>query len=154
MNKSVTISALFLFVLLLFFWQIPTPTLQNWIISKYHLDTQQAKKLEESILNQTSWLMIRVFVSIILAILLAFIVIFQKIIIFEAKATYTVFQKQFKTFLKPFQNLSKTEKFASFFVFCLLNAYTLYNLHHKIPHIDEAFSYVHFASKGILVSAL
>ena len=154
MNKFIFIVLLVLSVFLLIIWQIPAIALQNWIIDVYHLDSQQTHKLKESILSPSSWLLLQVFISIFLAIVLFLIVVFQEKISLATKIFLHLLQNQSKTFLKAFQNLSKTEKITFFFTLCLLNGYTLYNLHHKIPHIDEAFSYVHFSSKGFLVSAL
>ncbi|GAB4493294.1 MAG: hypothetical protein OHK0045_22540 [Raineya sp.] len=150
MNKVFAIFAFLLLVFLLFLWQIPVLSLQNWLISTYQLDPVQAQKLKENLLNSNSWLFLRIFGSVLLALMLWLLFLLQT----QIKTISYQAQSQFKTFLKPFQKLSNIEKITLIFALCLLNGYTLYNLHHKIPHIDEAFSYVHFASKGFLVSAL
>lgn len=153
MNKYSIVLAFVLFVFLLFIWQIPASQLQNWLIEAYRLDNQQAQKLQQ-ILRPTSWLLLRIFVSLAAIALLLVWKYFQKSISSFAKTFLNDFQSLFKSFLNPFQNLSKKKKFAYSITFICLNGYTLYRLHTTIPHIDEAFSYVHFASKGFWVSAL
>jgi hypothetical protein len=141
-------------ILLIKLWQLDLHTLQNWVIHTYQLDNIQTQKLQNHLLTPNSWRLMQIFISIFVCSGLLFLAFFLKKISLATKIFLQFLQNQSKTFLQAFQNLSKTEKITTLFTFCLLNVFILYNLHHNIPHIDEAFSYVHFVSKGFIVSAL
>lgn len=154
MKKTFLGFSLLWLIVLIELWQLDLHSLQKWVIHTYQLDHIQAQKLQNHLLTPNSWRLMQIFISIFVCSGLLFLAFFLKKISLATKIFLHFLQNQSKTFLQPFQNLSKTEKIAALFTFCLLNTFILYNLHHNIPHIDEAFSYVHYASKGFLVSAL
>ncbi|MFN3316065.1 MAG: hypothetical protein ACK40K_04575, partial [Raineya sp.] len=154
MNKYLLVFGFLALLLLVFIWQIDASDLQNWAIDTYNLDETQTQKLQTSLLNSRNWLWIKIFISFFSLITLTLFFYFQKQCKNLIKDLLKDFQTLLKSCLKPFQTLSKTQKITSIFIFCLLNGYVLYHLHHKIPHIDEAFGYVHFIAKGVFVSAL
>lgn len=154
MNKIFLIWVLLACIGLFWLWQKDIISLQNWIIETYQLDAVQSEKLKSQILSPENYFSFQIFVSLLLIGCSALFFYRSNQLGKSLQAAIFLSQECFKTFLKPFQNLSKTNRVTLGLVFSLLNAYTLYRLGHKIPHIDEAFSYVHFASKGFLVSAL
>jgi len=154
MNKILFLFFSFTIFFLFWLWQKDVDFWQNFIIETYQLDAIQAEKLKNNLLTPNKYLFVQIFFS--------FFVLSSALLLFWQRKRLLAFlvdflnyfQTQFKAFLKPLQTLSKAEFFTFGLIFCLINGYTLYRLYHKIPHIDEAFSYVHFASKGFLVSAL
>jgi hypothetical protein len=154
MNKILFVFFLSVAIFLFWLWQKNVDFWQNLIIETYQLDNIQAKKLKNNLLTPNQYLFVQIFIS--------FVVLASALLLFWQRKRLSAFfvnflnylQTHFKTCLKPFQSLSKTEFFTFGLIFCLINGYTLFRLHHKIPHIDEAFGYVHFSSKGFLVSAL
>ncbi len=154
MKKITFVFSLSVAIFLFWFWQKNVDFWQNLIIETYQLDNIQAEKLKTNLLTPSKYLLLQIFVSITIFALSA-LLFWQQNKISELFTDFLHYlQTQFKTFLKPFQNLSKINLFAFGLVLCLINGYTFFRLHHKIPHIDEAFGYVHFSSKGFLVSAL
>lgn len=154
MNKYLLIVGFLALLLLVFIWQIEASDLQNWVIDTYNLDETQAQKLKISLLNSRNWFWIKIFTSFFLFIVCALFFYFQKKCKNLIKNLLNDFQTLLKNCLIAFQSLSRSQWIIVVIILGILNTYILYQLHHKIPHIDEAFSYVHFASKGFFVSAL
>ena len=154
MNKIFYITTLLLLFGLLWLWQKDLASLQNQIVHIYHLDAIQAEKLRTNLLTPSRYLLLRASFSTIFSTLLVVFFWKRKQFASSYKGFLTHLQNLFKTFLKPFQNLSKANLIILGLVLGFVHIYAVYQLHHKIPHIDEAFSYVHFASKGFLVTAL
>lgn len=135
-------------------WQADVVFLQNWVIETYQLDELQTTKLQTAILSPDNFFLLKVFISVFFCFVPLLFIWQAKQLLQVATVLRSYLQAQFKIFLKPFQNISTSKLIIWGLSLVAINIFALYRLHQKIPHIDEAFSYVHFASKGFWVSAL
>jgi hypothetical protein len=154
---------IFLVLGLLFFafslavWLISYENLLTWIAQSYSFDEAQWKKLTSQILTPQNFVYIQVF-STFVGLILALITFWLKTKTLQLQNFLERLKQDFllkvSDFCYPLQKMNKIQKI-TIVIFLLIS--TLYNsflLTFKVIHIDEAFSYVHFASKGLWVSAL
>lgn len=157
------LKVIFLILGLLFFtfslavWQISYESVLTWIAHSYPFDEVQWKKITSEILTFQNFRRIQIF-STFWGLLLGLISFWIKTKNLQLQSFLEKLKQDFllkvSSFCYPLQKMNKIQKIT---IVIFLLASILYNsflLNFKVIHIDEAFSYVHFASKGFWVSAL
>ncbi|MCS6795353.1 MAG: hypothetical protein NZ516_05285 [Raineya sp.] len=138
-------------------WLISYEKLLLWLAEAYPFDEIQWQKLTTQILKKFNFIILQIVVSSLFLVFsfLSFWLSrkYTQVQEFLSFIRTSLYQK-FRNFYCTFEKITIVQKiivviflFASF----LFNAFWL---NFKVIHIDEAFSYVHYASKGWIVSAL
>ncbi|MCU0436802.1 MAG: hypothetical protein MUC49_02745 [Raineya sp.] len=129
----------------------------HFLFRLYPLQTEQKIKFQEQIFTPQTWSLLKIFLSVIA--LFASLLVFY---ILKKQKTINLFLQKIKqevttliqNFKLPFLKLNSIQKRNVVLLFCIILIFNIYKLYTSILHIDEAFSYVHFSSKGFFVSAL
>lgn len=157
MRKIYSIFLVITSILIALLWNFTYKEVLIFLYGLYPLQTEQKIKFQEQIFTSQTWVLLKIFLSII--ILLPSLLVFyiskkQKSIHFFLQKIRQEATTLIQDFKVPFSKLNNIQKRNIVFLFCIILIFNLYKLHTSILHIDEAFSYVHFSSKGFFVSAL
>lgn len=157
------LKVIFLVLGLIFFtfslavWQISYESVLTWIAHSYPFDEVQWKKLTSQILTSQNFRHIQIF-STLAGLLLALISFWIKTKTLQLQSFLETLKQDFLLkvlfFCYPLQKMNKIQKIIAIILLLASLLYNSFLLNFKIIHIDEAFSYVHFSSKGFWVSAL
>lgn len=129
----------------------------EWLSTQYTFDKSQWQKLTTQILTKEHFYYIKLTTILLLCLLgILYTVAYQKINQIQTlwHSLSEEFLAEITNFTTTFQKLSRLQYFALIAFLMLSFSYDITSLYRNIIHIDEAFSFVHFASKGFWVSAL
>lgn len=157
------LKVIFLVLGLLFFtfslavWQVSYESVLTWVAHSYPFDEAQWKKLTSQILNPQNFRYVQIF-STFGGLLLALISFWIQRKVLQLQSFLERLKQDFllkvSSFCYSLQKMNKIQKITIVIFLLVSILYNSFLLNFKIIHIDEAFSYVHFASKGFWVSAL
>ncbi|MDX1904083.1 MAG: hypothetical protein SFU27_07990, partial [Thermonemataceae bacterium] len=140
------------FVINAIFWLYSYENTINYLWVTLTLKESQKVKLKE-LLTAEKLILLKVLFSVFSGIFILLLFVFRKKynLVRQAFDKIIVYAHQFS---KAFKNLSKKQKVWLVVYFFVLICWQSIKLNNSILHIDEAFSFVHFAHKGFWVSVL
>jgi len=156
--KIISVIYLIISILLVaFLWSFTHTEMLHFLFQLYPLEAEQQTKFKEQILTLRGWFVIRIVLVIMIlsgSLLVFYVTGKRKEIRFFLHNIKTDIKEFIKNFREPLFKLNTVQKRIAVFLFVTSLIFSIYSLKTSILHIDEAFSYVHFSSKGFLVSAL
>jgi hypothetical protein len=125
----------------------------SFIVRLFNSEDKLAQ-FRSTFLTPQKFILLRIFL-LIMALLFAGLVFFVKktLIDFLIDETRDDFKQVLQNVMNEIRKLTSTEKAIALFVLFLIAVIRIYYFFKFPVFVDEAFSYVHFVSKGFLISA-